>query len=31
MEEYAYSQDELNKVAFKNSELQLEILSRLPR
>jgi adenylate cyclase len=31
MEEYAYSQDELSKVAFKNSELQLEILSRLPR
>ena len=31
MEEYAYSQDELNKVAFKNSDLQLEILSRLPR
>jgi adenylate cyclase len=31
MEEYAYSQDELNKVAFRNSELQLEILSRLPR
>ena len=31
MEEYAYSQEELSKVAFKNSELQLEILSRLPR
>ena len=31
MEAYAYSQDELTKVAFKNSDLQLEILSRLPR
>lgn len=31
MEAYAYSQDELNKVAFKNSDLQLEILSKLPR
>ena len=31
MEAYAYSQDELNTVAFKNSDLQLEILSKLPR
>ena len=31
LEEYAYSQDELSKVSFKNSNLQLEILSRLPR
>ena len=31
LEEHAYSQEELQKVAFRNSEQQLEILAQLPR
>ncbi|MEO8496114.1 MAG: adenylate/guanylate cyclase domain-containing protein [Planctomycetota bacterium] len=31
MEEYAYSEAELSKVAFRNTDQQLEILSKLPR
>ena len=31
VEEHAYSEDELRKVAFRNTEQQLEILSKLPR